>query len=261
MRSESIEEPVKPSSLSREQYDGLWRDLWANCHAGGPMARTRYRLALQWLDLGPDSHERMLDVGAGNGAFMAGALKRAPALALYGAEFSQAAIQLAHPDMRERIARCDLQAAQPLPWGGNFQTITCMEVLEHLADDALALKHIANALAPGGRLLISVPAWESRWGPQDVAAGHVRRYEPHILRERVEQAGLTLTKMRCWGGPFAYLYLRAADLVTPEKVMKVRPTGIAGLAAAAIFHVLKLDDYWPAQRGEQLLALAVKGAR
>ncbi len=249
---------MQHSSLSREQYDGLWRDLWANTHAGGPMARNRYRLALQWLDLAPDSRDRMLDVGAGNGAFMAEALKRAPALTLFGAEFSQAAIQLAHPAVRERIAPCDLQATQPLPWGGNFQTVTCMEVLEHLADDALALAHIANALAPGGRLLLTVPAWESRWGPQDIAAGHVRRYQPHVLRQRLEQAGLALRKMRCWGGPFAYIYLRTADLIGPESVMKVQPTGIAGVLATTIYQFLKLDDYWPGQRGEQLIALAVK---
>ncbi len=258
LRSNPQGHHAQQSSQSREQYDDLWRDLWANTLAGGPMTRNRYRLALRWLDLAPDSHDRMLDVGAGTGAFMAQALKRAPALALFGAEFSQAAIQLAHPAVRERIAPCDLQATHALPWGGNFHTVTCMEVLEHLPDDALALAHIANALAPGGRLLVTVPAWEARWGPQDVAARHVRRYEPEVLRERLEQAGLKVARVRCWGGPFAHLYLRTADLLKPENVMKVRPTGFAGVMATTIYQFLKLDDYWPGERGEQLIALAVK---
>lgn len=242
----------------RERYDTLWRDLWANTHAGGPMARTRYRLALHWLSLLPETSARALDVGAGNGAFMAQALERSPRLQIYGAEYSQAAIDLAHPRIKDRLARCDLQGAQPLPWGGGFQLITCMEVLEHLPDDALALQHIAAALSPGGRLFVSVPAWQSLWGPQDVAAGHVRRYEPDVLRERLVHAGLTVRRIKCWGGPLAWLYLRAADVIGPEKVMSVRPSGLAGLAAGTIYQFLKLDDALSFGSGPQLLALAEK---
>jgi 2-polyprenyl-3-methyl-5-hydroxy-6-metoxy-1,4-benzoquinol methylase len=251
---------MSSTDASRDQYDALWRDLWANTHAGGPMARTRYRLALHWLQFDPHSCERVLDVGAGNGAFMAEALKRAPALAIFGAEFSHAAIDLAHPRIRARLAPCDLQGRQPLPWDGGFQVITCMEVLEHLPDDELALSHIADALAPGGRLFISVPAWESNWGPQDVTAGHVRRYEPRALRERIERVGLRLERMKCWGGLCSRMYMRAADLVGPEKVMSMRPTGSVGIAAGMIFQILKLDDLLSFGRGEQLLALARKPA-
>lgn len=242
----------------REQYERLWRDLWANCHAGGPMARTRYRLALRWLDLRPDSRGKMLDVGAGNGAFMMQAAKRSPKLDIYGAEYSQAAIDLAAPALRERLAGCDLQGEQPLPWGGGFQVITCMEVLEHLPDDELALAHITRALSSGGRLLVSVPAWPAKWGPQDVAAGHVRRYEPSVLRERLTRAGLRVRRLKCWGGPLAWIYLSAADVIGPEKVMSVRPNGFAGLAAGAIYHLLKIDDTLSFGSGQQLLALAEK---
>lgn len=242
----------------RERYDTLWRDLWANTHAGGPMARTRYRLALHWLSLGPESSGRVLDVGAGNGAFMALALRRSPRLQIYGAEYSQAAIDLAHPAIKDRLARCDLQGSQPLPWGGGFELISCMEVLEHLPDDALALEHVAKALSPGGRLFVSVPAWQALWGPQDVTAGHVRRYEPDVLRERLTRAGLKVKRIKCWGGPFTWFYLRAADLIGPEKVMSVRPSGIAGLAAGTIYQFLKLDDALSFGGGPQLLALAEK---
>lgn len=243
---------------SREQYDALWRDLWANCHAGGPMARTRYRLALQWLNLKPGARARVLDVGAGNGAFMAQALRRFPELDIYGAEFSQAAIDIAHPGIRPRLARCDLQSRQDLPWGGGFQVITCMEVLEHLPDDRLALQNMAGALSPGGNLFISVPAWEKKWGPQDVTAGHVRRYEPAVMRARIEAAGLRVRRLECWGGIFTWMYLRAGDMIGPERVMSVSPTGIAGVAAQAIYQVLRLDSLFTVGRGPQLLALAAR---
>jgi SAM-dependent methyltransferase len=246
------------SDASRERYDELWRDLWANAHVGGPMGRTRYRVAMKWLELTRKSRIRMLDVGAGNGAFMALALRRSPELDLFGAEFSQAAIDAAHPAVRRRIAPCDLQGGDPLPWGGGFEVACCMEVLEHLPDDRLALAHVGRALNPGGRLFVSVPAWQSQWGPQDVAAGHVRRYEPEVLQARLQQAGLRVLRLRCWGGPFAWAYLKAGDLIGPENVMSVRPTGVAGLAAGMIFQCLKLDDRLSFGHGGQLFALAEK---
>jgi SAM-dependent methyltransferase len=246
------------TEASRKQYDELWRELWANTHAGGPMGRTRYRVAVSWLELNPQSRQRVLDVGAGNGAFIAVALRGSPDLDIFGAEFSQAAIETAHPRIRSRIALCDLQGDAPLPGGGEFDVISCMEVLEHLPDDERALAHIAQALKPGGRVFISVPAWTSDWGPQDIAAGHVRRYEPNILEERLTRAGLQISRMKCWGGPISWAYMSVADLVGPERVMSVRPTGFAGVVASLIYQGLKLDDLLSFGGGGQLFALAQK---
>ena len=239
-----------------EEYDQLWRHLWANTHSGGPMARTRYRLALRWLKLRSDSRERILDVGAGNGAFMVTLLRRHPAIDVFGAELSDAAIGLAPPQLQARIAKCDLQGDAHLPWGGKFNLITCMEVLEHLPDDYLAMGKIASALEPGGQLLISVPAWKDQWGPQDVAAGHVRRYEPEDMEQLLEKSGLHLLRISCWGGLVARSYLKAADVVGPQRVMSIQLTGFARLAATLVYNLLKIDDVIAAARGPQMLVLA-----
>lgn len=257
---------LEPSSSTIEstsadasaEYDERWRFFWANTHAGGPMARTRYRLALQWLNLNPNSRLRVLDVGAGNGAFIDLLQRRYPALQAFGAELSEAAIALAPPTLRARIAKCNLQTETPLPWGGSFDVITCMEVLEHLPDDYIALRQIVRALSPGGRLLVSVPAWTDQWGPQDVAAGHVRRYQPDSMRQLLEETGLRLLRINCWGGPFARVYLRAADTIGPQRVMSVRLNGIPRLVAAFVYQLLKIDDVIPLARGPQLLVVAEK---
>jgi 2-polyprenyl-3-methyl-5-hydroxy-6-metoxy-1,4-benzoquinol methylase len=244
---------------SREQYDQLWSKQWANLHAGGPLARTRYRLALKFLRIGATTTGRMLDVGAGNGAFLNLVGLRAPKLELFGAEFSQNAIDLAPPPVRKRLARCDLQGQEPLPWGGGFDLMSCMEVLEHLKDDALAMRHVAAALAPGGTLLVSVPSWQRKWCASDVAAGHVRRYEPDQLRAVIEGAGLVIDRFRGWGGPLTWGYLQAANRIGPDRVMSISPTGFAGFAANAVYHVVKLDDVLSTlSSGEQWFVTARK---
>jgi SAM-dependent methyltransferase len=220
------------------------------------MTQTRYRLALRELRLGGGSARRLLDVGAGNGAFMAEVLRASPAIDIFGGEFSSVAIGQAHSSIRGRIALCDLQGAEPLPWGGGFEIATCMEVLEHLPDDTKALSHIRDALSPAATLLVTVPAWADRFGPQDRAAGHVRRYNPERMRALLVESGFRVKSLYCWGGLMSWAYSRAIDSVGPEKIMRIKPTGLTAYVADLIYQSLKLDDFLTMGRGSQLIATA-----
>lgn len=64
-----------------------------------------------------------------------------------------------------------------------------LNVLEHISDDALALRLIHRKLQPGGRLFIYVPAFQRLYSTMDTLVGHVRRYEKASLRAEVERAG------------------------------------------------------------------------
>src|SRR5713226_4244026 len=55
-------------------------------------------------------------------------------------------------------------------------TAICFNVLEHVENDALALENIYRILAPGGRLLLIVPAIPAIMGTIDQSLGHFRRY-------------------------------------------------------------------------------------
>lgn len=57
-----------------------------------------------------------------------------------------------------------------------FDTIICMNVLEHIADDVATVRHMLSLLAPGGVLFLLVPAHQWLFNSFDTAAGHVRRY-------------------------------------------------------------------------------------
>lgn len=68
-----------------------------------------------------------------------------------------------------------------------FDTVLMINVLEHLADEQLALRNVASALAPGGRAIILVPAHPAIYGSLDEVLGH---REPQTkLRRALEIAG------------------------------------------------------------------------
>ncbi len=80
-------------------------------------------------------------------------------------------------------------AADFAPLAGRFDTVVCLNVLEHLDDPVAALRNFHRALTPGGRLIVLVPGGPSRFNSLDRALGHRLRYTPAVLGERVRAAG------------------------------------------------------------------------
>ncbi len=67
--------------------------------------------------------------------------------------------------------------------------IVCSEVLEHVPDDTKALKEFARVMKPGGKLILTVPAQQRFFGPDDVFVEHVRRYDVAPFVKQIENAG------------------------------------------------------------------------
>ncbi|HXT79800.1 MAG TPA: methyltransferase domain-containing protein [Acetobacteraceae bacterium] len=76
-----------------------------------------------------------------------------------------------------------------------FDAILYLDVLEHIEDDAAELRSVAGLLAPGGRLVVLVPAHQSLFSPFDAAIGHYRRYSRARLRAAAPE-GCRLQAMR-----------------------------------------------------------------
>ena len=74
--------------------------------------------------------------------------------------------------------------------GQRFDTIICLNVLEHIDDDGAALHAIRRLLAPGGRLVLLVPALPALYGTIDRALGHHRRYKRAGLADLLRATGL-----------------------------------------------------------------------
>ena len=76
---------------------------------------------------------------------------------------------------------------------GRFDLVLMLDVLEHVEDDRAALLDaVLNFLAPGGRLLVSVPAGPGLFSRHDELLGHKRRYAPARLGALVDEVGLAV---------------------------------------------------------------------
>jgi SAM-dependent methyltransferase len=72
---------------------------------------------------------------------------------------------------------------------GRFHIITCLDVLEHMDDDVEGLRAIAALLAPGGQVVVTVPAYAWLWSGEDVISAHRRRYTRKTLLRAAREAG------------------------------------------------------------------------
>jgi cyclopropane fatty-acyl-phospholipid synthase-like methyltransferase len=78
-----------------------------------------------------------------------------------------------------------------------FDTVVCVNVLEHIEDDVHALALFRDVVSgTGGRVLIFVPAIQRIYGPHDAALGHHRRYSRRTLRAAFNAAGLDVVSIR-----------------------------------------------------------------
>ena len=88
---------------------------------------------------------------------------------------------------------CASAEALPFP-DAAFDVAVAFDVVEHCADRPLALAELARVLRPGGRLLMSVPAYRWAWTDHDVRAGHHTRYTRPRLVAEVRAAGLEVDR-------------------------------------------------------------------
>jgi SAM-dependent methyltransferase len=75
-----------------------------------------------------------------------------------------------------------------------FDTIVCLNVLEHIEDDLRALEQMYELLMPRGRLVLLVPAFQFLYGSVDKALGHYRRYTRRDLLPTMQRAGFFIER-------------------------------------------------------------------
>jgi SAM-dependent methyltransferase len=91
-----------------------------------------------------------------------------------------------------QVCYTDGEKEETYPQTQRFDTVVCLNVVEHLADDRAALRNIYNVLADGGRAVVLVPCGPWLFGTLDTALGHQRRYSPEQLKDVAISAGFAV---------------------------------------------------------------------
>jgi len=144
--------------------------------------------------LEPHLGPTVLEVGAGHGTFTE---LIAAGRDVVATELSQRCVATLHDrfDGHPGVAVLSTDVAGAVSHGP-FDAAVLINVLEHIEDDDRALLDLAPALAPGGRLILWVPAFESLYSDFDRRVGHFRRYRVPQLRAKLISAGLEPVDIR-----------------------------------------------------------------
>ncbi|KQC06513.1 MAG: hypothetical protein APR62_07770 [Smithella sp. SDB] len=93
------------------------------------------------------------------------------------------------------VFRADIQDIDSSPFAVTmYDTIICLNILEHLKNDHKAVENMISLLQPGGRLIILVPALNMLYGSMDKAFGHYRRYNKKQLKIIMQGKNLDIVK-------------------------------------------------------------------
>lgn len=145
---------------------------------------------------------KTLEVGCGAGSLLCDMTRRGHECT--GIETSGQALEIAS-EMTAGLDKATVQANAVSTWDGQFDLLMSFDVLEHIEDDCAALTQWVGWLKPGGTAILSVPGHRRMWSPRDAWAGHFRRYDRKDFVDLVENAGLRVERVECYGFPLSNL--------------------------------------------------------
>jgi SAM-dependent methyltransferase len=168
-----------------------------------PYAFTKYDILLDWL--GDVRGLTAMVVGSGSGEFAA--LLAARGADVTATDVDEASVRLTLETasrygvrVAAKVARLEaLHASRDA--AGAFDVVCATDVIEHIADDVAAVRHLCALASPGGRVVVTVPAGPRLFGLHDEVLGHHRRYtrdalvrlfSPRLRIERLRPYGLLL---------------------------------------------------------------------
>lgn len=96
--------------------------------------------------------------------------------------------------IRERLPECQayqFDMRRP-PFREQFDTVCLFDVLEHMEDDESCVRGLSSLLRPGGRVVLTVPAYSFLWCQEDVVSRHYRRYSAGELSGLFSRCGFKM---------------------------------------------------------------------
>ncbi len=158
------------------------------------------------FELPPDA--QILDAGCGSGRNM---VDLAHLGSVTGVEIADASVERARARHVGEVVQCSITEL-PFP-DARFDLAVCLDVIEHVEEEQVALRELLRVVRPGGRLLIMVPAYQWLWSEHDVINHHQRRYTHTTMSAAAAAAGWQTERTTYFNScllPIAVLYRRLA---------------------------------------------------
>jgi SAM-dependent methyltransferase len=153
--------------------------------------RGRRRIVCDELAQLPSGPQiRVLDAGCGSGRLL-------DELRGYGQvtglDLNPDSVEIARGRGHEDVVQGPVEE---LPWPDEtFDLVISLDMVEHTADDRVALRELHRVTKRGGRFLMTVPAYQALWSSHDVFNNHHRRYDRRMMRKLAADTGWTIDRM------------------------------------------------------------------
>lgn len=147
----------------------------------------------------PKLGRRVLEIGCGTGNFTAHLMDRELVVALDHEPRMLDRLRGRFPNarnLRPTFAEAENEESVAQLATFDLDSCVCLNVLEHIRDDAAALRAMARAIRPGGVIVLIVPAFPALYGPVDRKLGHFRRYTRQSLTRTAHEAGLQIQQLK-----------------------------------------------------------------
>jgi SAM-dependent methyltransferase len=233
---------------SANYYDKLWGKVWGDAQIYGPSHRIHWKILHKLLS--PLSFKTALDIGCGNGATLSWLNNNWPEVKSTGVDCSDTALkQLAKilPDVS--VSQMDITTGS-LP--ENFNLVLCLDVLEHIQDDDLAIENLAKM----SNKYVVISSLQGNIRNFEKNIGHVRNYAHGELQKKLTQAGLRIDRVVEWGWPFfSPLYRDFLDRWRGQQLTFGSFGFFRRLACHLVYFLFRLNS---SKRGDMIFILARK---
>ncbi len=215
---------ASPPGTGQDDWESHWGDYASSATDNPAQAYRRGQVMKALHATGPPA--RFLDIGVGQGDLLRFVALEFPQAELAGLELSRTGVQECLRKVpRALVVQRNLleEAVVPDVLAGWATHACCSEVLEHVDDPALLLRHALPHLQSGAVVVITVPG-----GPRsafDKHIGHRRHFNKASLRAVLVDAGLDVERVSGAGFPVFNLYKLAVIARGKRLIEDVRVSG------------------------------------
>jgi SAM-dependent methyltransferase len=213
-------------------------------------ALGRYNTWL-WEKIAPFVHGKVLEVGSGIGNMTRQIVTHGEVVATDVDPKCLETLRMRFTgDERVRVCELDLGRDVPDEIGNSFDTVLCLNVLEHIEDDEAALRRMHDVLVPDGHIVLILPAAQALYGEIDRAIGHFRRYDRQGIEERLQRAGFAIDHASSFNVIGAIGWYVNSKLLGRSTV-----PGVQSRVYDKLMPLFRLEDNFKPSRGLSLLVV------